>query len=168
MQYTHVIYKPGETSIQSACYPDDTGVLRSSCTGARISTSPSGITYGPDLIAADHLAKLNAGLGDAEPKFQLMEFDAAMPLIHQAQDACYVTSWQPITEDQWNQWLGCLPPCRWEIVNGVELFYISEAYTSTIHTHCARVGEHYFARRCRTSTPYPVLAAEIRALIPAA
>ena len=67
--------------------------------------------------------------------------------------------------EQYEDALECLPPRRWENVRGIELFIMSEAYTSNIHSHYARLGDRCFTRMCRTTEPYAELAAQVVQII---
>ncbi len=47
-----------------------------------------------------------------------------------------LTEFQEITEDQWWNWLECLPPTKWHHYKGLEIFFVSECYTSNIYRCC--------------------------------
>lgn len=150
MSPTHAIYQPGQLWLVNTCHTYEGGKILAD--------------YTQGETAAAYLERKNADRDPGSPELVMLTLDDACAAITAAEDATAVTPWEPITEERWIYYLEVLPPCRWERVAGVELFYVSEAYTSNIHTHCARLGDRHFIRQCRTSTPYTTLAAEVAAL----
>ena len=55
-----------------------------------------------------------------------------------------ITDPEPITAEQFDDALNCLPPCRWGKVRGVELFHVSERITGDLVDWYARLnGRHW-------------------------
>jgi len=159
MNFTHVIYQPGATSIQTTVYKTPEGILRAAYT----SDKPYGgdpALY-PDKPVDDYLVELNFEKDVEAPDFVLATWDEVRPQLDAAEDKEFPTLWEEITEERWNTMLDILPPCRWQTVRGVEMFFISEAYASNFHEHFARLDDRYFTRRCRTSIPCEDLAEEV-------
>jgi hypothetical protein len=61
------------------------------------------------------------------------------------------TPFKEVTEAQYWEALECLPPMKWrDIAEGVNVFFISEAYTADLHAcyiHDRRSGKYYGATR---------------------
>lgn len=150
MSPSHAIYQPGRLWLCATCH---------TYVGDRIL-----VDYTEGETAAAYLERQNATRDPGSPELVMLTIDEALAAVLAAEEAIAITPWEPITEERFRYFLEVLPPCRWEKVSGVELFYVSEAYTSNIHTHCARLGTQYFIRQCRTSTPYATLAAEVAAI----
>jgi hypothetical protein len=146
------IYRPGATSVMTVTALNPEGEER--------------VMYsGSDISPEDYLAEANAGLKEGEEPYVLMPLADAREHLDSALDAQYVTPWAPITEEDWDYWLGVLPPEKWERVRGVSIFRVSEAVASNIYTHVARCGDACFLRQCRTDVPYEQLADEVQALL---
>ena len=133
------IYKPGETHIQTSV--------------------TNGICDFTDGKTPDEYIK------ELGPDFVCIPLDDAVEQIRIAEEAIYIKPWKEITYDEWDRWLNCLPPQKWQTVNGVNLFQISEHMTSNITLHCARVGDRYFSAYRRTSDSYEKLADEVGQLL---
>lgn len=56
-----------------------------------------------------------------------------------------ITSPKEITEEQFCQWLECLPPCKWKRSKSAEAFHVSERITHDIVTWCVRIGKSYYS-----------------------
>jgi hypothetical protein len=65
----------------------------------------------------------------------------------------YIKPWKELTEEQYWDALECLPPCKWHDLNKrFNSFYISEAYTSDLHSFCIKdrkTGKYWQAIRSR-------------------
>ena len=55
-----------------------------------------------------------------------------------------ITEFSEIKEERYFDLLECLPPQRWHSCEGVEIFFISEAYTDDLHTCCGAYKGKYF------------------------
>jgi hypothetical protein len=111
-----------------------------------------------------YLARMNAKRKPRSPEFKLMTWEELNPIIT-AKENELCEPWQEITDQLWDDALNVLPPEKWETVDGVNIFRISERLTGNITAHYARTGFHsrYFMANRRTSTPYAQLAAEVKA-----
>jgi hypothetical protein len=156
---THVIYQPGAANLQSACYADKDGRLRVLYTAPRPFEAEA--PDNQDKLAEDHLRDLNETRWKGEPEFVMMTFEEAQPQISAAEDRQYVAGWREISEQTWRGAMNCLPPCRWRTERGVELFYVSEALTSNIHSFYAALNGRYFTRNCRTTVQYADMVPEV-------
>ena len=58
--------------------------------------------------------------------------------------ASLVTAPAPISEDQYNEWLECLPPCRWRSYGPYTAFHISERLTGNLVQWCVKHGQNYY------------------------
>lgn len=106
-----------------------------------------------------------AYLDELGPGFVCVPFDQALELIERAENVKYLNKpWKEIDEDQWEDWLCVLPPEKWQTVNGVNIFRISERLTGDITRHCARHNNRYFTANCRTTEPYALIAAQIKTI----
>ena len=143
-----VIYKDGETNLQSTVYTDKEGVDRVAYTFPY----PAGI----DKTVAEYLA--------GNPGTVCISFDEALERMTKAEESAYIKPWTEITQEQWTEALEVLPPEKWLTVNGVELFRMSEYTTGNITTHYARMGKRCFCANRRTSDSYEKLAAEVLAV----
>ena len=149
MNIKKVIYKDGEGHLETTVYKDQYGVERCAYTGYLRKLDN-------DLTVPEYLSE--------KPDAVCISFDDALERIAKAEDAAYIKPWTEITEDQWMDALEVLPPQKWQTVNGVELFRMSEYTTGNITTHYARIGERCFCANRRTSDAYEKLAAEVQAL----
>ena len=67
-----------------------------------------------------------------------------------------------ISEARYHEMLGCLPPEKWETVDGVNIFRLCE-YTSGNYTrHFMRYQNRFFETTTHTGLPYEVLAKETK------
>lgn len=106
-----------------------------------------------------------AYLDELGPGFVCIPFDQALELMEQAENEKYLNKpWKEIDEDQWDEWLGVLPPEKWQTVDGVNIFRISERLTGNITMHCASYNDRYFTANRRTIESYESIAAEIKAM----
>lgn len=51
-----------------------------------------------------------------------------------------------ITEKEWEEMLNVLPPLMWCTIDGVNMFCMSEMYTGTFTTQCARYNGKYYCK----------------------
>lgn len=68
-----------------------------------------------------------------------------------------------ITESEWYEALGCMPPLNRQGSEDTESFRMSEAYTASVHATYVRIGQRYFCWRERLSTPHSELLATVKA-----
>lgn len=69
----------------------------------------------------------------------------------------------PITQEQWDEALGSLPPARWKHEAGAESFTVPEPYdwdTSgrTVYWRYVRIGTQHWKMLALIGTPIPELA----------
>jgi hypothetical protein len=98
-------------------------------------------------------------------EYKVMDFDDAFPMIEKAENERYITDWKEIDEEIWEDNLGVLPPEKWERVLDVEIFRMSEYWTSNITCHYAKYKNRYFSCKRRTSCNYADLAEEVKKLV---
>ena len=100
------------------------------------------------------------------PDYVCIPYEEALVQITEAEETHYITDFEEITEEEWEDMLNCLPPCKWQRCHGIEFFYMCEMYTGNISSHFARVkgldGTRCFKARRRITSDYALLAAEIR------
>lgn len=146
-----VIYKPGNRHIESTTYIcADTGVERVQYTGGKT------------------LAEYMADMEELNPGLEVMPYEMAAPMMEAAQVAEYCKPWREITKEQWWDMLEVLPPEKWEVVRGVEIFRMMEYTSGTVTGHYARLGERYFSANRDIRTDFEDIAAEIAGLCRAA
>lgn len=71
-----------------------------------------------------------------------------------------------ISESEWFEALGCMPPLKRQGDEDTESFRMSESYTASIHATYVRIGQRYFCWRERLSTPHSELLATVKAAFP--
>lgn len=49
-----------------------------------------------------------------------------------------------ITAEDWDYWLGCMPPCKWQAVAGGEAFYVMELLNFDLAIWCVRLGDAHY------------------------
>lgn len=108
--------------------------------------------------------RLEAYLDELGPGYACLPFDQAIEMIEKAQEKEYIKPWKEIDADQWENWLTVLPPEKWQWIDQVNIFRLSEYLTGNITMHCAQYNGRYFSACRRTSNDYKALAAEIRAI----
>lgn len=147
------IYQPGQTNCQTSVTQGTDGNDYADFTFEWIK-QPDGTTIaGPNKLASDYLAELNAKRRpDTEP-FVIIEGEDLAPLIKAAQDATYLHPWEETTEDKYSYWLEVLPPEKFTRTGGVTLFRMSEYQTADITLHAATCNDRYFVGTFRTSGP---------------
>lgn len=145
---THVILQPGSPHADTSVTTSDLGQIAD---------------YTGGKPAAEHLNELNTKRPDGSPEFVMVPFAEAVTMLESAQDTEYLEPWKECTEERYQEMLECLPPEKWERVQGVSIFRMSEYYTSDITRHFAHYLGRYFEGRFRTSgASYEQHAAEIR------
>lgn len=151
------IYQPGRLHCQTMTYLDADGVERCAYT--------SGPTEGngKEYTVEEYLDFLNDNREFGSPDFIVADWDAVNNYMRAVQDNEIITPWSEITEDDYDEMLNVLPPEKWQTVDGVNIFRMCEYYTDNITQHYAALFGKYFTRKCRTTTPYAVLAAEVKA-----
>ena len=137
----NVTYKKGEMGIQTVTVIDSEGVERCAYSG---------------LTVAEYLAK--------NENCSVMTWDEVMPIITTLQDEAYINPFKEITEEQYYESLECLPPQKWETVDGVNIFRMSEYLTGNITDHIVKYNDKFYSANRRTNTPYAEIAKEIKAL----
>lgn len=144
---THLILQPGCT------YPHTSVTVRD---GIEIAD------FTDCTPAADYLVTLNAKREPGSPEFVMVPYAEGEAMLASSQDSEYLEPWKECTEERYQEMLGCLPPEKWERVNGVSMFRMCEYYTSDITRHFASYLGRYFEGRFRTSgASYEEHAAEI-------
>lgn len=146
MKTYYCIYQEGRSNIVSACCAEDGEVLKS--------------PYGGELFE-DLVAELNAKREAGSPEYQIMKMDDAMPLIEASQKAKYCKPWVEITKEEYWDALECLPPEKWETLNCIEFFRMSETLTGNITAHYAKTGTRYFTANRERQKDYAALWFEV-------
>lgn len=137
-----VIYKYGETHIQDILIESINGVFRSQCQG---------------LTLHEYNEKNGGG-------FIACTLDYACEEIDRINDERYIKPFQEITEQIYHEMIECLPPDKWQTIDGVNIFRMSEYMTGNITGHYVNYeGKYYMANR-RTTTAYADIVKEIKAI----
>ena len=110
---------------------------------------------GKDFTVAEYLEHLGPG-------FVCIPLESALDQIHEVQETTYIKPWKEITEDQYHYALEVLPPEKWQTVDGVNIFRMSEYTIGNITAHYAFYNKRYFTADRRTSDKYDKLAAEVK------
>jgi hypothetical protein len=148
MKTHYCIYQAGKANIETACFAEDSEVLKSPYSGE---------------LFEDMLNELNAKRENGSPEYQILKLDDVMPLIEASQIAKYCGDWVEITEEDWYEKLEVLPPEKWETVRGVNIFRMCEYLTGNITAHFAKLNGKFFARNCSTRETYEELAEQVAA-----
>ena len=89
-----------------------------------------------------------ATLKQEYPNGEIMDLDQACDMIEEALATTYSKPWIEISKEDWWDALECLPPLRWQKIQGVEFFQMSEMMHSHYTAHYARInGKYYTAVR---------------------
>ena len=124
--------------------------------------SIDGICHYTDKTVAEYLQELGGN-------FSCIPLEDALDQIYGAENANFVDPWEEIDVDMYNYWLEVLPPEKWQTVDGVNLFRLSERLIGNITLHCACIsteqGKRYFAANRRASEPYEDMAKQIKELV---
>jgi hypothetical protein len=102
-----------------------------------------------DSYAAEHGGTFKILTGE--------ELDAVMAEA----EAALVTKPAPITAERFDDYLECLPPCRWHRHAGVELFHVSERLTGDLVQWCARIEGQCYGWTDQARRPSDELAAAV-------
>lgn len=126
--------QPYRGRTESIIYLDAEGVERVAYTGnPQVSSSNRVLQQRtPDLT----LAEYEAERGAVFKRITGEELDA----LQAAHIASLITEPEPISEDRYNELLGCLPPCRWHKAGKWSVFHISERLQGDIVQWCAQSG----------------------------
>jgi len=164
---TLFIYQPGSTHIQGHTFTDAAGVVRVAYTETlKYANDGSFTVEAPALTLSEYIDKHNAERNpNKSAPFIAAFWEEVEPQLEAAQDFEYIRPWKEIDDERWDEMLNVLPPEKWQTVRGVNIFRMSEYYTSNITTHFAKLGGRYFERQCRTTEKYETLAAEVAALV---
>jgi len=103
-------------------------------------------------------------LKELGPGFVCIPLEAAIEQMERVIDNKHVSNWEEIEEDQYDYWLEVLPPEKWETVDGVNIFRLSEYTISNVTQHCARYNNKFFGATRRTSESYEDMAKQVKAL----
>ena len=117
---------------------------------------------GQDFTVAEYLEFLGSG-------FVCIPLEDALEQIHDVLEETYIKPWIEIDEDAWDYALEVLPPEKWQTVDGVNLFRMSERQIADISAHYAAVDighdNRYFMAYRRTNQKYTDLASEIKEIL---
>jgi len=104
-------------------------------------------------------------MGDSEQRFInegctiFDSYDEVALLIEASQEKRLINNWVEITEEAYWDALEVLPPCRWE-PSRCGIFYVSEAYTSNIHSfYIEHKKKFYTANRRISLSNYEIVKA---------
>lgn len=147
---THCIFRRGDGYAETSAHTAADGALIAA--------------YTDNENVFSYLARKNAEIPLGDPRFEILPWAEAMPILEEDRRAKYVTDWQEIDEETWWERLEILPPEKRQTVHGVEIFRICERLTGNITQHLARLGNRYFSRNCETTIPYTELAAQVAKL----
>ena len=139
------IYKTGSSQLQ-------TTITNGFCNFTDIHNN------GENFTAPEYLEYLG-------PDFVCIPLEDALDQIHEAQSNMYIKPWQEITENDFEYALGVLPPEKWQTVNGVNIFRMSEYTIGNITAHYAVFDNRYFTAHRHTYQKYDKMSKEIRELI---
>jgi len=73
--------------------------------------------------------------------------------------------WKEISSEKYNEMLGCLPPEKWEMVDGVDIFRLCEYSTKTTTAYYAKYSEKdaYFTTVAKVAgADYKEMAEEVK------
>lgn len=76
-----------------------------------------------------------------------------------------MNTWTEITEQEWDEALGCLPPEKWKNVGGVSIFRMCEHFDFDRTSHYARLQNRCFTALLPLNSDYAELAQNISNLI---
>lgn len=136
-----VIYRNGDTHIQ------DTIVNWFASYSKRL--------YGEPLTPAAYAERFGK-------EYECIPFDTALERIRQAEETNYIHPWKEITEEIFLSAMECLPPEKWQWIDGVEIFRMCEYQISNITAHYCHYKHRFFVASRRTTTDYREIAREIK------
>ena len=96
--------------------------------------------------------------------FVCIPLEDALDQIHEVLETTYIKPWKEIDEDAWTYALEVLPPVKWQTVDEVNLFRMSEHQIADITAHYAAYNERYFMAYRRLPQEYTDLANKIKAI----
>ena len=93
------------------------------------------MTKGSDMVHYTGLS-LPEYLKDRKiSNYHLLDWDSFYELYYVGYNKSLQKPFKEITEDRYYDLLECLPPMRWgNIIGGVNMFFVMEAYTADLHT----------------------------------
>ena len=101
---------------------------------------------------------------ECDPYCVLITLDEACSLIGKLEDERLIKPFIEIAEERYNEMLECLPPQKWQTVDEVNIFRMSEYETSNITGHYVSYNGKFYSANRRTSTAYAEIAKEIKAI----
>jgi len=108
---------------------------------------------------------LEAYLAEKGPEYKVISWNDAIDKITEVQNIKLIKPFVEISEDQYWDYLECLPPEKWQTIKGVQIFRMSEYSAGNITQHCAKYKDRYFAANRRTSIDYADIAKEIKEIV---
>jgi len=111
------------------------------------------VAYSENLTPEQYAAKHNEQVRVVDET----EFDAMMTAYVESQVS------EPVEETyaQFDEALNCLPPYKWRVVRGVELFHLSERLSHNLVTWHAKLGNRYFTFTDRDNADMEKLAEKV-------
>ena len=153
MKHELCIYKKGETGIYAySIWEDKTNKLTTEMCVYRFANSEAGLQKFKDAI--EHYKC-------SSEECSFMSFDTALELIAVEENKRYHKPFVEISKDEYCEMLECLPPEKWLTCQGVNIFRMSEYWTSNITAHYAKLNGKYFTALRRNTVPYETIAKEI-------
>lgn len=87
------------------------------------------------------------------PGAELLPWEEVEPKIIEAQTRSFVKPIEETTEETFYNMLECLPPMKWDVINGVEMFRMEEATAGNIRAiYCSYKGKYYYMQDRDTVT----------------
>jgi len=83
-------------------------------------------------------------------------------LEYQNDNLKHIKPWSEISELQWFESLGELPPMRHRSIREFTFFFCSEAHTSNIHSCYCCVNGKYFSAKRRLTASYEEMIEELK------
>lgn len=87
--------------------------------------------------------------------------EAALNRLTTAYTSSLITAPQPETAEDYERALNVLPPSRWTVYRGIEMFHIRERITHDIVAWHARLGERHYIFNDRSSLSNEDVASKI-------
>lgn len=98
-----------------------------------------------------HFARTYDDVKSDYPDVELLYVDTVIEM----QERAYISPYAfPITQQEFNDALECLPPVSWKRFSEHESFKLSERYSGNITTIYVRIGDEYFKFKDRISLPH--------------
>ncbi|WP_294203090.1 hypothetical protein [uncultured Chryseobacterium sp.] len=76
--------------------------------------------------------------------------DDFFKMLHKWENQNLCSQFEEITEDQWDDFLCCLPPLNWHNFENLNIFFMGEPYSFLIYKCCIKdmeTGKYYSAYR---------------------